>query len=137
MVSTLSLFALAGAAFFALASASLAFSAAVLRGRPGLRFLGASVSFLGASAPFLTSAFFSAVGVFFSFGVDVGLLTVESSPSGLEVSPFLLAEITLSLFSFLTVILVRFFLSSLRSSFCFSASTFFEAPAIACSSRIL
>ena len=116
--------------FFVSASgvASLAFFSSVLtlRGRPGLRF----------TVPVLSSvAAFSVVG--WAATAEGALMVGASFGLGLLSSPFVSAENTLSTLSFLTVTRDLFWRSFLRSSFCFSAATFFVAPTMACSSRIL
>ena len=70
-------------------------------------------------------------------GCTLAAATVASA-FALVRSPFWLAVKTLSVLSFFTVTRVRFCcLSTLRSSFSFSAATFLVAPAMACSSSIL
>ena len=132
-----------GSSFFAtgIGAGMGAFSSVlVLRGRPGLRFGVASSAFSGADAVVTTaSGAFSATGAFVASatGCTLAVATVVSA-FALVRSPFLLAVKTLSVLSFFTVTRVRFCcLSTLRSSFSFSAATFLVAPAMACSSSIL
>ena len=139
-----------GSSFFATGTGAGmgAFSSTLaLRGRPGLRFVELGVSAFSGASVAVTATSFSVTG---ALGASVtGAFTAsatgctlaaatEASAFALVRSPFLLAVKTLSVLSFFTVTRVRFCcLSTLRSSFSFSAATFLVAPAMACSSSIL
>ena len=110
------------------------FSRTFLRGRPTF-FFGADGAFASGSG---VSVFFSGSASFCMVSGEAGAAWATGlgdSVSAFVNSPFCLAENTLS--SFFAGTRERFFLSSLRSSFSLSAATFFVAPAMACSSRIL